>query len=380
MMFQIFNKYSLSMSWRRKRLLKFAQLLEKNKYTWIDILVKEMNATVQFAEKDLEQALHSMRFPKYVLKDLNGRQPVGSVYLQYPANSPGVATGVSFAAAYLTGNDITIRISSKQGKITDFLYEMVTKAQLGGVHFYQDSGKKFIEQATSCSCNALHVFGHDRVYSPLEPKISKAIEKLLLDVFIAELAGKDAYLVHPNADINKAAKDYQIASIISSGQVCMSPEMVFIPEARLEEFISSLTEGLDKIKIGNPSEKDTIVGPLMNKRIFDNAEFLIEDALMNYNAEEILIENLNITSTQDNLMPPRLIIVKGYDAKILHEESFCPAYVVVPYHNIDDVYQHLKSMKYGLTMSVYGNKKEVCSTKRIMEKYIGIIYDNMPFY
>jgi acyl-CoA reductase-like NAD-dependent aldehyde dehydrogenase len=281
-MINIFDLNSFSRSWRRKKLNKFASILEENQKTWISLSVKETHVTNQFAQTDLNQAHIGLRFPKYVLNDLNGRKPVGKVNLQYPANSPGVATGVSFAAEYLTGNDITVRISSNQKKLTDFLYEMVKNAGLGGIGFSYDFGKYFVEQSLSGDCNVFHAFGHDRIYAPLESMINKAIENSLLDLFIAKLAGKDAFLVHPHANIKLAAQEYQIAAVLSAGQICMSPEMAFVPEEKVDEFIFELKMGIEKIKIGGPSQKDTVVGPLMNKKVFDNAKYLIDDATTNY--------------------------------------------------------------------------------------------------
>lgn len=367
---------------RRREMLDLSSELLDCTSSWVKYSIDETNVTNRFALIDLLQFRRGLDFPDYALDKLEGRKPIGHVRLQLPQNSPGVALGVGFAAAYINSNPIDIRFSSGQKKLADLVSQAIIDTRLDNVSVVRGMEPvEFVTKSLSGGYDALHFFGHDRHISKWDQAVKESVENGYLKLFVAEGPGKDFFIVLSDADIKKAAKEYVIASTLSSGQICMSPEGAFVHESVIDDFIAGIQDYAVNLTVGNPYDSRTDVGPLMSENVYNRAQGLLEDAVVK-GAER---KPLTVKFTEDyedwkeNTVVPHLLVISDKESKILHEESFCPEIVVVPYSELNEVMAHLDSMKYGLSSSVYGNEQlqEVVDE---LSSRMGMIYQNNPFY
>ena len=368
---------------RKNALSKLSKIMQKKQSEWVKRSVDETFVTTKYAKVDNYQAQRGISFKSYELDFLEGRLPLGKIRLQFPKNAVGVAMGVSFAAAYISGNSVDIRLSSTQEGLADLIHNMVSEAGLQEVSVIKADAKTFMKDSLLGGFNGLHVFGHDRNIIPWSKAIGQSIERGNLDIFAAELTGKDFYFVLEDANVKKAAMDFLAAATISSGQVCMSPEAAFVHESIKDEFLKHLIKYSHYLTIGDPYNPKTDIGPLMSEGVYKNAVHHLNDAI-NRGAEEHLIEKLRFTKNnkdwENNLfIPDKVLVVNDWKSTALYEETFCPALIVVPFKYYDQVIDHIRSLDYGLTSSIYG-KNMLNVVKERMNGLIGIIFENEPFF
>jgi len=368
---------------RRNALLKLSKIMRNKQSEWVKRSVDETFVTTKYAKVDNFQAQRGMAFKSYELDFLEGRLPLGKIRLQFPKNAVGVAMGVSFAAAYMAGNSIDIRLSSTQEGLADLIADIISEAELQEISVIKADSKVFMKDSILGGYNGLHVFGHDRNIIPWSKEIGQTIEQGYLDIFAAELTGKDFYFVLEDANVKKAAKDFLAAATISSGQVCMSPEAAFVHESRRNEFIKYLIEYSHYLTVGDPYNRKTDIGPLLSEGVYKNAVHHLEDAIRR-GAEEHSAGKFRFTKNYEHweknlLIPDKVLVVNDWESTALHEETFCPGLIVVPFKYYDQVINHMRSLDYGLTSSIYG-KNMLNVVKERMNGLIGIIFENQPFF
>lgn len=367
---------------RRSKLLKLYDQLDKRRGDWCKVSIQETNITNKYANIELYQCQRGFHFNNWELDFLQGREPIGHCRLQFPKNAVGVALGIAFAPAYVAGNKVDVRLSSTQEGLATIIEESFHNAKLPDVKILREDPKKFIKDSFNGGYNGLHVFGHDRNITPWTKSIEESITNFKLEVFAAELTGKDFFIVLDDADVDKAAMHYVFASSISSGQVCMSPEGAFVHESIKNSFIKAVQKYACSLVVGNPNDPSTDIGPLMSKSVYMNAISLVSEAKKSNGAKVypiVLKFTDDYQSFTENLFIPDIVEVADWDTPIMREESFCPQFVVAPFRHIDSVIDHLVSLDYGLTCSIYGTRMLHVIKDRLNGK-IGTIFENEPFY
>ena len=91
-----------------------------------------------------------------------------------------------------------------------------------------------------------------------------------------ELSGHSPFIVFDDVNINKVADMAIALKFRNNGQVCVSPNRFYIQENKKDEFIGAFIERIKKLKIGNGSDKDVILGPLTTAKRLEEVEKLVE--------------------------------------------------------------------------------------------------------
>src|SRR6201995_3556894 len=91
-----------------------------------------------------------------------------------------------------------------------------------------------------------------------------------------ELGGKSAAIVLDDADPSAVATGIQMASLANSGQVCNALSRVLVPAAREAEFVDALAAGMESMVVGDPSDANTQIGPLVAQRQQERVRGYIE--------------------------------------------------------------------------------------------------------
>ncbi len=89
--------------------------------------------------------------------------------------------------------------------------------------------------------------------------------------FIAEMGGKNATIVTQHADIEKAAEGVMRAAFGFGGQKCSACSRVYVQNSVKDQFVNKLVEKTSKLKVGDPTQRDTFLGPLINESAYRNA-------------------------------------------------------------------------------------------------------------
>lgn len=170
-----------------------------------------------------------------------------------------------------------------------------------------------------------------------------------------ELGGKSPVIVTGSADLKKAAFSIAVGKACNGGQICINPDLVYVPTARLEPFLEALraTYGeLNPSVAGNPD-----VVAVVNQRHLDRVEGYVLDAQARGARVECLPEPL-APNAEDRRRPLRVVVDPAPDSEIMSEEIFGPAMVVLTYEKLDQVLDDINGRPRPLALYYFGQDPE----------------------
>ena len=168
-----------------------------------------------------------------------------------------------------------------------------------------------------------------------------------------ELGGKSPVVLSRSADLDKAAFSIAVAKATNGGQICINPDLVYVPRASLETFLDALRSAycaLNPTVSGNPD-----VVAVVNAQHLARVEALVQDA----QEQGARIESLPEASEgQDRRRPLRVVIDPPAHAQILHDEIFGPAVVVLTYDAVEQVITQINARPRPLALYYFGDDSQ----------------------
>jgi acyl-CoA reductase-like NAD-dependent aldehyde dehydrogenase len=186
-----------------------------------------------------------------------------------------------------------------------------------------------------------------------------------------ELGGKSAALLLEDADLSTVTASLRYASFGNSGQNCVSLSRVLAPASRYDEVVDAVVALARDLRVGDPKDAATEVGPLVSERALRRVTGMLDQA----RAEGATIL-AGDTPTPDRgwFFAPRVIVGAGVDSMIAQQEIFGPAISIHPYTDIDDAVRIANATRYGLAGAVFGGDEEqaLAVARRVQTGSIGI--------
>jgi len=196
-----------------------------------------------------------------------------------------------------------------------------------------------------------HLVAHDDVglisfvgSTPVGEQITKTagVKRLLL-----ELGGNGPMIVLEDADIDRAVKAAKDSCFYQAGQICIAAERILVHEAVYDEFAQKLATVARQIRVGDPLDEKTEMGPLSERRILEKVALHVEDAKAK--GAEVLTggtyEGLYFEPTVLTGVTPGMLIND--------EETFGPVAPLVKIRNVGEAIDLANTSPYGLIMSVF---------------------------
>jgi len=162
-----------------------------------------------------------------------------------------------------------------------------------------------------------------------------------------ELGSNSAAVILSDADLERAAKRIRLGGYALAGQVCISTQRVYVEDAVYEKFLKLLTSEVSTLRIGNPLDESTELGPMIEAKEVDRILSWIEEAKA-AGAEVILEGARNAT-----LLGPWILTNVPEDAKLIKQEAFAPIVVVNPVRDLQDAIIRVNSTDYGLQAACF---------------------------
>lgn len=169
-----------------------------------------------------------------------------------------------------------------------------------------------------------------------------------------ELGGKDPAYVRADVDPKWAAAEIVDGAIFNSGQSCCSLERIYVHEAVHDQFIAAVQDELRGYKLGDPSEKDTIIGPVISKRAKETIEAHVKDAIEK-GAKDATPKNESFDSPpkEGNFVVPKLLTNVSHNMTIMNDETFGPVIPVMSVKSDEDAVRLMNNSEFGLTASIW---------------------------
>ncbi len=162
-----------------------------------------------------------------------------------------------------------------------------------------------------------------------------------------ELGGNAAVIVCEDADLSKAVAKIMAGGYTYAGQSCISVQRVFVHESLKASLIAGIGEGLHAMKVGDPTDPATRVGPMINEAAAVRAESWIAEA-----AE--LGATLHAGGMRvGSMLQPTLLSDVTPTAQLNCEEAFAPVVIVEGYEDFAEVLRRINESKYGLQAALF---------------------------
>jgi 1-pyrroline-5-carboxylate dehydrogenase len=170
------------------------------------------------------------------------------------------------------------------------------------------------------------------------------------------MGGKNPAIVTKSADLDKASDGVLRSAFGFGGQKCSACSRVYVEREVYDEFVKQLKDKTEKIKIGNPLERDVYLGPLIN----DAAVQTFEEAAAEAKKNGTVITGGERLSDGDlargTYVQPTVVEVPQ-DSWIWKTELFVPIVSVAPFDDLDDAIEKANDTEYGLTAGFYSEER-----------------------
>jgi len=166
-----------------------------------------------------------------------------------------------------------------------------------------------------------------------------------------ELGGKSPNIVFADADMEAAVKGALTGIFYNKGEVCAAGSRLFVEEPIHDEFVSKLTDRVKTLKVGDPMDKSTRMGPVVSKAQMDTVMSYIEAG--NREGAKLVAGGKRAVSGKGYFVEPTIFDGVSNTMTIAREEIFGPVLSVIPFRSVDDGLAQGNATTYGLAAAVW---------------------------
>jgi acyl-CoA reductase-like NAD-dependent aldehyde dehydrogenase len=276
------------------------------------------------------------------------RVPVGVVAAIVPWNFPLMNSMWKIAPALACGCTIVMKPASETPLTALFLGQLALEAGLpeGVLNILPGPGSTTgMALVKNADVDKISFTGSPPVGKQIMEAAAPFITRLTL-----ELGGKSPNLIFDDADIDAAVKGSAAGIFFNSGQVCSAGSRVLVQESVYEEFCERMVERTKTIKVGDPRDEKTYMGPIISQKQLDTVMGYIdagkkEGAQLRYGGERI--------AGKGYYLEPAVFTGVENDMKIAREEIFGPVAAVIKFKDEDDAVRIANDSVFTLAAGVW---------------------------
>ncbi|WAH61414.1 aldehyde dehydrogenase family protein [Pseudomonas silvicola] len=349
---------------RAANMLRAVQIFDERREEIIDWIIRESGSTRIKAQIEWGAArgitqesasfparVHGRILPSNVPGKENRvyREPLGVVGVISPWNFPFHLTQRSVAPALALGNAIVIKPASDTpvtgGLLAARIFEEAgvpkgvisvvvgAGAQIGDA-FVEHPVPKFISFTGS---------------TPVGLNIGRIIASggRYLKHVALELGGNSPFVVLADADLEQAVAAAVVGKFLHQGQICMAINRIIVEDALYDRFVELYAAKVRTLKVGNPNDADTVIGPIINRKQLDG--LLSKVARAKEEGARTVVEG----EPRGNLLPPHVFADVTADMEIAREEIFGPLVGIQRARDEAHALQLANDSEYGLSSAVF---------------------------
>ena len=278
------------------------------------------------------------------------RGPMGVAALVIPWNFPVIMLAVKASAALAVGNTCVIKPPSINS-MTDLVFaRIIQSAGLpdGVVNIITGSGET--TGKTLCCHPDVDVIGFTGSSETGQNVLKYASDTVKKCVM--ELGGNNPVLVYPDADLDALVGVLGFRQFNNCGQHCSGPGRYYVHEKVYDEFLKKLAAFADSVKVGDPLEEGTFMGPVVSKAQQKKIEDFVDGAVKE-GATLYYTRKKTPEQEKGSYVMPTIVSDCTHDMRIAREEVFGPVAVVIKWHDGDDLVKLANDSPYGLCAHVW---------------------------
>ncbi len=287
--------------------------------------------------------------PKEGFRRFIRREPLGLVFVVAPWNYPYLTAVNAIMPALMAGNTVVLKHSAQTPICSERFAEAFGSADLpDGVFQYLHLSHD----------DVAGVVGDARVdfvsFTGSVPG-GRAVQRAARERFIGtglELGGKDPAYVRSDADLEHAVALLADGAFFNAGQSCCGIERIYVHQHVYDDFIAGFVEETYRLRLGNPLDAETTLGPMVRTSAADTVRAQIAGAKAR--GARTLIDGARFPVARDGTpyLAPEVLVEVDHSMELMNEETFGPAIGIMKVGSDDEAIELMNDSRYGLTACV----------------------------
>ncbi|MER8801180.1 aldehyde dehydrogenase family protein [Mesorhizobium sp. M0998] len=346
-------------------LVRAARILEGKIDAAAAELSREQGKTLTEAKGEYARAVETLEWNGTHADELSAPFPMGGKRMIVPEaiglvaaftpwNYPAVLNARKLAAPLAAGCSVILKGAEETPSAGVFIVEALHEAGIPvGVVSLVFGNPPMISQHLLGSpvVRALTFTGSTPVGKQLAKIAASNLQRCVL-----ELGGHSPVVVFEDTDLSKAVTAISEYKFECAGQSCNAPSRILVARPIYEAFLAKLVEAAGKIKIGEPDDPATEMGPMANARRIEAMERLTKDAVDRGAKVQTGGKRLDRPGFY---WAPTILSNVHPESKILREEPFGPILTVAPFGTIEEAIQQANATEYGLASYFFSDSADV---------------------
>ena len=338
-----------------------ARSLARRKADFQEAAALDAGFPAKITSVEVELAVEHLNTMEEEIQWLQNGRPYGTVAAIFPYDAPTVMLARLGGAALLTGNQLRFSFSSQTPRSAELIAEIGKPLKAFQPVVGENNrafGRGCVEDDT---VRVLFISGASAVGEAYRRE-HRAFDKL----FFAGPGGMPVAVVYENADVQAASRFIARRAFINGGQYCTTLKKALIHRDLYEEVRKRILEYVGKLKVGDPLDLETDIGPIRVER----TRAILERALKQCAGARLLTGGIE----GEFVFPLVLEMDMG---KIPDLELFGPFLVLSPFHHEEALAQELIQTKYGFLLAFFGSPSK--HAREAFQAHFGMVYDNPDF-
>lgn len=379
---------TVSLAKRAKILLKLSQLMKKEAPRLGKLIAEEMGKPLVEAVDEVQASSETVKWfavkgPQYLTDEPIGPkktnissvihyEPRGVVAAIKPWNFPVDTPMLAIAPALLAGNSVVFKPSEYVPLASEELVKLIWQAGVPEDVLLLLQGRGIVgAMLVDSQVDMVSFTGSTAVGQEISQKCSARFIK-----YVLELGGSSAAIVSKDADLDLASRAIVWGRFSNNGQVCNAIKRVFVENSIADKLIKKLEDKIRELRVGDPLDKKTDVGPLVSEKQLKSFEHQVTRGVIQGGRITVGGRRLRDEQyAQGFFHEPTLMIHVSPKSEVMQEEVFGPMLPVCRVESLKEAIKAANDSKYGLTAAVFTQSK--VQAKEIMaELEVGSVYVN----
>ncbi|WP_289138057.1 aldehyde dehydrogenase family protein [uncultured Brevibacillus sp.] len=384
-----FKQDTLTPFQRYKILMKASQLMEERRDEMERSLIREVGKTRKDAMNELDRTINTLLLSAEEAKKIHGemvplqstegsenrlgftiRVPKGVIGAITPFNYPLLLSTHKIAPAIAAGNTLVVKPATVTPIATFLLLEVLEAAGLpkGYINIVTGAGSQVGEWLLDEERIAMYTFtGSGEVGRHIK-------ERSGMRPVALELGNNSPNIVHLDADLELAARQTAARSFHNAGQACIAVQRIYVHEAVMQEFSDLYISHVNQLKVGNPEDPDTDVGPMISEKEAIRTEEWVLEAI-SQGAKSLLP-----VKREGALFYPAVLVNTTPEMKVVCREVFAPVVTIIPYSDLDEAFVQANDSEYGLQAGIFTRDLNIAMKAARTLEYGGVVINDVSTY
>ena len=300
------------------------------------------------------------------------KEPFGVVAAIVPFNFPLLLMAWKVAPAIAAGNTVVCK-PPHQNPLANLMlaevYELLPAGVVNVVTGGADTGSALVEHP---GVDLIAFTGSNAVGRRIAASAGAQLKKVNL-----ELGSVDPFIVCRDADLDVAVPGVAWARLLNAGQVCTSPKRIYVERPIAAEFVERLHLCLGELSVGDPSNRDNDLGPLISREAARHVEDQVARSIRE--GARLVLGGFRFRpeGLPGHFFQPTILADVRHGSLPTREEIFGPVLAVTPVADADEAIRCANDSEFGLGASIYTNDLQVAM--RAMESIkAGTFWINDP--